>query len=56
LFSSSEIGEILVENRGMTLTEFYQQKSRRLTHQFGRRVRQGLLEDSSGGGQKVEKK
>ena len=30
---------IFVEIRGMTLTEFYQKKSRRLRHQFGRGVR-----------------
>ena len=29
-------GGIIVRNRGMTLTVFYQQISRRLRHQFGR--------------------
>ncbi len=32
-------GGKLLRNRGITLTEFYQQNSRRLRHQFGRRVR-----------------
>ena len=30
---------IIVRNRGVTLGEFYQQISRRLSHQFGRGVR-----------------
>jgi hypothetical protein len=34
-----KFGGIIVEIRGITLTEFYQQKSRRLRYQFGRGVR-----------------
>jgi hypothetical protein len=33
-------GDILSRNRGMTLTEFYQQISRRLRHQFGMGVQE----------------
>ncbi len=37
--ASSYTGGIIVRNGGVTLTEFYQQISRRLRHQFGRGVR-----------------
>jgi len=38
LFLLLESSGIIMRNRGITLTEFYQQISRRLRHQFGRGV------------------